>query len=70
MWWNDKIKLQLGERRLLERGLLAASDEETKERCIEAYRNGVGNRAKEGKEVVKLLIVELRNPTLDRKVLR
>ena len=35
VWWNDEIKAAVRRRRLLGR---AAGDLETKERCMEAYR--------------------------------
>ena len=33
MWWNNKIKAAVRRK-----GFLAASDEETEERCMEVYR--------------------------------
>ena len=32
VWWNDEIKAVVG------KGVLTANNEETKERCLEAYR--------------------------------
>ena len=33
VWWNDEIKAPVRRK-----GVLAASDEETKEKCMETYR--------------------------------
>ena len=38
MWWNDEIKAVVRRREAAWKGVLAVSDEETKERCMEAYR--------------------------------
>ena len=38
MWWNDDIKVAVGRIEAAWKLVLAASDEETKERCVEAYR--------------------------------
>ena len=37
VWWNDEIKAELGEGRLCRRWC-SASDEETKDICMEVYR--------------------------------
>ena len=36
--WNDEIKAAVRRKEDAWKGVLAASDEETKERCMEAYR--------------------------------
>ena len=38
VWWNDEIKTAVMRKEATWKGELAASDEETKERCMEAYR--------------------------------
>ena len=38
VWWNDEIKDAVRRKEDAWKGVLAASDEETKESCIEAYR--------------------------------
>ena len=38
MWWNDEISAAVRRKKAAWKGVLAASDEETKERCMEAYR--------------------------------
>ena len=38
MWWNDEIKVAVSRKEAARKGVLAASNEETKERCMEAYR--------------------------------
>ena len=38
MQWNDEIKAAVIRKEAAWKGVLAASDEETKERCMEAYR--------------------------------
>ena len=38
MWWNDEIKPASRRKEAAWKGLLSASDEETKERCMEVYR--------------------------------
>ena len=38
LWWNDEIKAAVRRKEAAWKGVLAASDEETKERCMEAYR--------------------------------
>ena len=38
VWLNDEIKAAARRKEVAWKGLLAASDEETKERCMEAYR--------------------------------
>ena len=38
VWWNNKIKATVKRKEAAWKGELAASDEETKERCMEAYR--------------------------------
>ena len=38
MWWNDEIKAAVRRKETAWKKVLAASDEETKERCMEAYR--------------------------------
>ena len=38
VWWNNKVKTGIRRKEAAWKGLLAASDEETKERSIEAYR--------------------------------
>ena len=42
MSWNDKIKAAVRRKETAWKGVLAASDEETKERCMEAYREENG----------------------------
>ena len=37
MWWNDEIKAGVRRKEAAWKGVLVASDEETKERCMEAY---------------------------------
>ena len=34
MWWNDEIKTAVRRKEASWKGILAASDEETKERCM------------------------------------
>ena len=36
VWWNDEIKAAVRRNEAAWNGVLAASDEETKERCVEA----------------------------------
>ena len=36
VWWNDEIKAAVRRKEAVWKGLLAASNEETKERCMEA----------------------------------
>ena len=38
MWWSDEIKVAVRRMEAALKGVLAASDEDTEERCIEAYR--------------------------------
>ena len=38
MWWNDEIKAAVRRKEAGWKGVLVASDEETKERCMEVYR--------------------------------
>ena len=38
VWWNDEIKAAVRRKEAGWKGVLTASDEETKERCMEAYR--------------------------------
>ena len=38
VWWKDEIKAVVRRNEEAWNGVLAASDEETKERCMEAYR--------------------------------
>ena len=38
VWWNDEIKAAARRKEAAWKGALAARDEETKERCMEAYR--------------------------------
>ena len=38
VWWNDEVKAAVWRKEATWKELLAASDEETKERCMEAYR--------------------------------
>ena len=42
MWWNDKIKAAVRRKENAEKGVLAASNEEIKERCMEVYREEKG----------------------------
>ena len=37
-WWNDDIKAAVSRKEAVWKRVLAASNEETKERCVEAYR--------------------------------
>ena len=37
-WWNDEIKAAVRRKEAASKRVLAASDEETKERCMETYR--------------------------------
>ena len=50
VWWNDEIKAAVRRKEANWKGLLVASDEETKERCIEVYR--------EKKRMVKRCIIQ------------
>ena len=38
VWWNDDIKVAVRRKEVAWKGVLAASDEETKERHMEVYR--------------------------------
>ena len=38
VWWNNEIKPAVRRKESAWKGVLATSDEETKERCIEVYR--------------------------------
>ena len=38
VWWNDEIKAAARRKEAARKEVLAASDEEAKERCMEAYR--------------------------------
>ena len=38
MWWNDKVKASVKRKEAAWKEVLTASDEEAKERCMEAYR--------------------------------
>ena len=38
VWWNDETKAEVRRKEASWKGVLAACDEETKERCMEAYR--------------------------------
>ena len=38
VWWNDEIKAAVRRKESAWKVVLAASDEETKERCMETYR--------------------------------
>ena len=38
MWWNDEIKAAARRKEAAWKEVLAASDEEAKERCMEVYR--------------------------------
>ena len=38
VWWNDEIKSVVRRKEDPWKGVLVASDEEIKERCMEAYR--------------------------------
>ena len=42
VWWNDEIKAVVRRKESSWKDVLAASDEETKERCIKAYREEKG----------------------------
>ena len=50
VWWNNEIKVAVRKKEAAWKGVLAVSDEEAKERCMEAYskekRKGVYIRAK------------------------
>ena len=48
VWWNDEIKAAVSRKEAAWKGVLATSDE-TKERCMEAYR---------GKKKVKRCIIQ------------
>ena len=50
VWWNDEIKAAVRKKEAAWKGVLAASDEETKEGRMEAYR--------EEKRKVKRCIIE------------
>ena len=39
VWWNDERKAAVRRKEATWKGVLAVSNEETKERCIEAYRD-------------------------------
>ena len=52
VWWNDEIKTAVRIKEAPWKRVLAASDEETKERCMEAYR--------EQKRKVKRCIIQSR----------
>ena len=39
VWWNDEIKAIVRRKEAVWKGVLAASDEETKERFMKAYRD-------------------------------
>ena len=63
MWWNDEIKAAVTRNEAVWKGVLAASDEETKKRCIETYR--------EEKRKVKRCIIQSKkkvNVQYERKV--
>ena len=63
VWWNDKIKTSVRRKEDAWKGLLAASDEETKERRMEAYR--------EEKRKVKRCIIQSKkkvNEQFGRKI--
>ena len=53
MWWGDEIKAAVRRKEAAWKGVLAASNEETKERCMEAYR--------EEKKKVKRCIIQSTN---------
>ena len=38
MWWNDDVKAAVRRMETAWKDVLSASDEETKERCMETYR--------------------------------
>ena len=38
LWWSDEIKAAVRRKEAALKGVLAASEEEAKERCMEAYR--------------------------------
>ena len=38
VWWNNEIRAAVRKKEAAWKGVLAANDEETKERCMEAYR--------------------------------
>ena len=38
VWWNNEIKASVRRKEAAWKGMLAAGDEETKERCMEACR--------------------------------
>ena len=38
VWWNDEIKVPVSRKEASWKGVLTSSDEETIERCMEAYR--------------------------------
>ena len=50
LWWNNEIKATVRRKEAPWKGVLAASDEGSKERCMEAYR--------EDKRKVKRCIVQ------------
>ena len=50
VWWNDEIKATIRRKEAAWKVVLAASYEETKERCMEAYR--------EEKKKVKRCIIQ------------
>ena len=38
MWWNDEVKATIRRKEAAWKEVLATSDEEAKERCMESYR--------------------------------
>ena len=48
--WNDEIKAAVTRKEAAWKGVLAASDEETKERCMETYR---GEKRKVKRSVIQ-----------------
>ena len=61
VWWNEEIKAAVRRKEASWKGVLAASDEDTRERCMEAY-------IEEKRKVTRCIIQSKKQEQFGRKV--